>query len=106
MTVIDRLKTALGLGAAPDGTERREHPRVAGPLLTLRFGGGKYKSVDWSLGGCRLLGLLHGLIGNGNTSAEMIQGPSFEAGFKSKLFLLIHRVYNATLMTTFLTSSG
>ena len=55
MTVVGRLKTALGLGGAPDGLERRAHPRVKGPLLTLRFGGGKYKSVDWSLGGCRIL---------------------------------------------------
>jgi PilZ domain-containing protein len=54
MTVIERLKTALGLGTAPDGVERREHPRIQGPRLTLRFGGEKYKSVDWSLGGCRI----------------------------------------------------
>jgi PilZ domain len=54
MTVVERLKTALGLGTAPDGVERREHPRIDGPLLTLKFGGGKYKSVDWSLGGCRI----------------------------------------------------
>lgn len=55
MTVVERLKSALGLGAAPDGVERRQHPRIDGPLLTLRFGGEKYKSVDWSLGGCRIL---------------------------------------------------
>ncbi len=55
MTVIERLKTALGLGAAPERAERRAHPRIAAPLLTLQFGGGKYKSVDWSLGGCRIL---------------------------------------------------
>ncbi len=54
MTVVERLKTALGLNGSPDGSERREHPRIAGPLLTLKFGGGKYKSVDWSLGGCRI----------------------------------------------------
>jgi len=55
MTVVDRLKSALGLGESPDEAERREHPRIAGALLTLKFGGGKYKSVDWSLGGCRIL---------------------------------------------------
>jgi hypothetical protein len=55
MSVVERLKTALGLGTAPDGVERRKHPRMAGPLLTLTVGGGKYKSVDWSLGGCRIL---------------------------------------------------
>src|SRR5579859_3654123 len=55
MTVIERLKSVLGLGDAPDGTERREHPRIAGSRLTLRFNGGKFKSVDWSLGGCRIL---------------------------------------------------
>jgi hypothetical protein len=55
MTVVERLKSALGLGEAADPPERREHPRIAGPLLTLKFGGGKYKSVDWSLGGCRFL---------------------------------------------------
>ena len=54
MSVVERLKSALGLGAAPDGVERREHPRIAGPRLTLKFGGDKYKSVDWSLGGCRI----------------------------------------------------
>jgi hypothetical protein len=54
MSVVERLKNALGLGNAPAGADRRQHPRKDGPLLTLKFGGEKYKSVDWSLGGCRI----------------------------------------------------
>ena len=54
MSVVERLKNALGLNGAPEGAERRQHPRKDGPLLTLKFGGEKYKSVDWSLGGCRI----------------------------------------------------
>ena len=48
MTVADRLKNALGW------IERRQHPRTSGPRLTLKFDGQKYKTVDWSLGGCRI----------------------------------------------------
>lgn len=48
MTVADRLKNALGW------IERRQHPRTTSPLLTVKFEGQKYKTVDWSLGGCRI----------------------------------------------------
>jgi len=54
MTVVERLKNALGLGDRSEAADRRQHPRVQGPLLTLKFDGEKYKSLDWSLGGCRI----------------------------------------------------
>ena len=50
MTVGNFLRDSLGLA------ERREHPRTDLPKLTLRFGGQKFKTVDWSLGGCRING--------------------------------------------------
>src|ERR671923_57557 len=37
-------------------TDRRRHPRHAGPALALTIEGRRYKTVDWSLGGMRLGG--------------------------------------------------
>ncbi len=48
MTVADHLKRAL------DWVERRQHPRTGSSRLTLKIDGQKYKTVDWSLGGCRI----------------------------------------------------
>ena len=35
-----------------NGVERRRHPRLREPVMTLVVGGRKLKTVDWSLGGC------------------------------------------------------
>jgi PilZ domain len=48
MGLAQLLKQSLGLA------ERREHPRHDAPRLTLKFGGRKYRALDWSLGGCKI----------------------------------------------------
>jgi hypothetical protein len=35
-----------------NGIERRQHPRLREPAITLVVGGRKIRTVDWSLGGC------------------------------------------------------
>jgi hypothetical protein len=48
MTVVERLRNALGFG------ERRQHPRISRPAMTVKVNGRSYLALDWSLGGCRL----------------------------------------------------
>src|SRR5713226_8140350 len=37
------------------GVERRQHPRLREPAITLVIEGRKVKTIDWSLGGCLIV---------------------------------------------------
>ena len=39
------------------GKDRRRHERVSGTPIKVKLAGASYKSLDWSLGGCRIQGL-------------------------------------------------